>query len=305
MKTSPRSSHRIEFLHRPGLTLDDASFRRLVEGVRGVAAECFDELPDYQCMRGTRNELSDKVMTLAWRPDGTLAGFCSAVLLDVPRVGSVLHLGLTCVSDRDRSAGLTHRLTSKLAIQYLLRHRPLSRVWVTNVACVLSSLANVGRHFDQVFPSADGPERPSATHRRIAEAVDALYRDKIYIRADAALDREAFVFRGSVRGTVFQKDEDDARFHHRDRASNRFYSSLMDFENGDEILQIGSMSLLTGLRYLKRRRPTARPAPRVPAWQPVPTLATRATSPTLPAPSTGLPALTQRDRATPRESLRA
>lgn len=251
-----RPRYRIELLHRPGLRLSEAEFARLVANVRTVAAECFEEIPDYQCMRGTREELADKVMTLAWRPDGTLAGFCSAVLLPVPRVGEVLHLGLTCVSERDRSSGLTHRLTSKLTIQFLLRHRPLSRVWVTNVACVLSSLANVGRHFDQVYPSPEGPELPTITHRRIAEAVDTLYRDKIYIRHDAELDRDAFVFRGSVRGTVFQKDEGDSRFHHRDAASNAFYTSLLSFEDGDEILQIGSMSLLTGLRYLRRKRAT-------------------------------------------------
>ncbi len=257
MKRRDRSRYRIELLHRPGLRLSEADFARLVANVRAVAAECFEEIPDYQCMRGTRAELSDKVMTLAWRPDGTLAGFCSAVLLPVPRVGEVLHLGLTCVAQRDRSSGLTHRLMSKLTIQFLLRHRPLSRVWVTNVACVLSSLANVGRHFDQVYPSPEGPEIPTITHRRIAEAIDALYRDKIYIRHDAELDRDAFVFRGSVLGTVFQKDEGDSRFHHRDDASNAFYTSLLSFEDGDEVLQIGSMSLLTGLRYLRRKRAAA------------------------------------------------
>ncbi|MFN7955004.1 MAG: hypothetical protein U0610_24975 [bacterium] len=277
-----RSRYRIEMLHRPGLRLSEADLARLVANVRTVAAECFDEVPDYQCMRGTRAELSDKVMTLAWRADGTLAGFCSAVLLPVPGVGEVLHLGLTCVSQRDRSSGLTHRLTSKLTIRYLLRHRPLSRVWVTNVACVLSSLANVGRHFDRVYPSPEGPETATTTHRRIAEAIDTLYRDKIYIRSDAELDRDAFVFRGSVRGTVFQKDEGDPRYHHRDAASNAFYSSLLSFEDGDEVLQIGSMSLLTGLRYLRRKRAAAPARARRAIVPRVPRVPTTEIAPTVP-----------------------
>ncbi len=252
--------HSIELLHRPGRRLSDAALAKLVAELREVAADCFDELPDYQCLRGTREELSDKVIALARCADGRLAGFCSAALLGVPGVGEVLHLGLTCVRADQRSGGLTHRLTSTLTVRYLLTHRPLSRVWVTNVACVLSSLVNVGRHFDDVFPSPEGPELPTTTHRRIAEAVDALYRDKIYIRPDATFDRESFVFRGSVRETVFQKDEHDARYRHRDARANRFYGERMDFERGDEVLQIGSMSLLTGLRYLRRRRTAKKPS---------------------------------------------
>ncbi|MBK7978192.1 MAG: hypothetical protein IPK07_34750 [Deltaproteobacteria bacterium] len=175
-------------------------------------------------------------------------------------MGEVLHLGLTCVRADQRSGGLTHRLTSTLTVRYLLIHRPLSRVWITNVACVLSSLVNVGRHFDQVFPAPEGPASPTTTHRRIAEAVDALYRDKIYIRPDARFDRDAFVFRGSVHQTVFQKDEHDPRYRHRDARANRFYGERMDFERGDEVLQIGSMSLLTGLRYLRRRSAAKKPS---------------------------------------------
>lgn len=269
MSHSTPVRHSIELLHRPGRRLSDAALAKLVDELREVAADCFEELPDYQCLRGTREELSDKVIALARCADGRLAGFCSAVLLDVPGVGAVLHLGLTCVRADQRSGGLTHRLTSTLTVRYLLRHRPLSRVWVSNVACVLSSLVNVGRHFDHVFPSPEGPAAPSTNHRRIAEAIDALYRDKIYIRPDARFDRESFVFRGSVRETVFQKDEHDARYRHRDAAANRFYGDRMDFEHGDEVLQIGSMSLLTGLRYLRRRRATTRPTA---AWtsQPLP-----------------------------------
>lgn len=250
--------HSIELLHRPGRRLSDAALAELVGELREAAADCFGELPDYQCLRGTREELSDKVIALARCPGGRLAGFCSAVLLDVPGVGEVLHLGLTCVRADQRSGGLTHRLTSTLTVRYLLRHRPLSRVWVTNVACVLSSLVNVGQHFDHVFPSPEGPAAPSTSHRRIAEAIDALYRDKIYIRPDATFDRESFVFRGSVHETVFQRDESDPRYRHRDARANRFYGERMDFERGDEVLQIGSMSLLTGLRYLRRRHATRR-----------------------------------------------
>jgi hypothetical protein len=131
--------------------------------------------------------------------------------------------------------------------RYLVRHRPFGRLWVTNVACVLSSLGNVALHFREVYP-APGAAPPSRTHRLIAEAMHLHHRAEAFISPVADFDREAFVFRRSVAGTVFQKSAEDLRYHHRDRALNDFYRARMDFESGDEVLQVGCVTLADGLR---------------------------------------------------------
>ncbi|MCB0220193.1 MAG: hypothetical protein KDH09_10900 [Chrysiogenetes bacterium] len=245
-----RETYEIEFLYRPGQSHDELQLQRLVAELRDVAATCFSEIPDYQCLAGTRAELADKVITIARRSDGTAAGFCSAALLPVDKVGDVFHLGLTCVRPEDRSAGLTHKLTSRVVIQYLVKYKPLSKVWVSNVACVLSSLGNVALNFEEVYPSPYfAKNQPSRNHERIALSINSLYRDKIYIRGDAKFDTKKFVFRGSVQDTCFQKAQNDTRFHHRDVRLNDYYSDLMSWSAGDEILQIGSVSLLTGVKY--------------------------------------------------------
>jgi hypothetical protein len=234
--------------------MGDEALARLVDELRRVAAACFSEIPEYQALTGARDELSDKVITLARdRRDGRLLGFCSAVLLEVPRMRPVLHLGLTCVHPDARSGGLTHKLTSRLVVRYLVRRRPLGRLWVSNVACVLSSLGNVARNFEDVYPAPGGRSLPTAKHLRVAHAIDASYRDKIAINPDAVLDPRAFVFRGSVRGTPFQKRADDARYFHREDTLNDFYRDLMRFDDGDETVQVGRVSLFTGFRYGLRR----------------------------------------------------
>ncbi|MBM4371497.1 MAG: hypothetical protein FJ098_07570 [Deltaproteobacteria bacterium] len=253
---STEKKYRIDFLFRPGLTLSAAECRKLVEEVRHVAATCFDPVPDYQLMRGTPEELNDKAVAVARRADGTLAGFCSCVLLPVEGVGDVLHLGLTCVHPDDRSAGLTHKLTRKVVVSYMVRHKPLGRkLWVSNCAAVLSSLGNVAQHFEAVYPAPMEDSRPWPEHFRIADAIDRLYRDKIFILDGATFDPETFVFRGSVRNTVFQKDRDDVQFHHRKPLLNDFYRDRMNFQDGDEVLQIGYTSALSPLKHtLKRLR---------------------------------------------------
>lgn len=256
---------RIEFYHRPGRTLPELACARLVEQLRRVGAACFPELPDYQCFQGT-GSLDDKVITVARDIEGRVVGFCSAILLDVPGVPAVMHLGLTCVHPDARGKRLTHRLTSALTVKYMMRYRPFGRVWITNVACVLSSIGNVALSFDDVYPSPFATA-PSVTHLRIARTISEQYREAIYIDADAAFDPEHFVFRGSVGGTVFQKRADDTRYHHREKNLNLFYTGLLDFNRGDEIVQVGNYSLATFGRYVasgfgKRRRLVPPP----PAW---------------------------------------
>jgi hypothetical protein len=254
MTGKTKSRYHIKLLVRPGRRWPEGKLRTLVQELRDVSRTCFDELPDYQVMRGTRDELSDKVIAVARRADGVMAGYCSAVVLPVAGVGKVLHLGLTCVRPEDRGAGLTHLLTRKVVQGYLVRRKLLGRLWVSNCAAVLSSLGNVALHFDDVYPSPFLRRAPTGKHYRIAATIDRRYRDKMYVRRDARFDLHAFIFRGSVKDTVFQKEADDAHFHHRRRALNNYYRGLMDFDAGDEVLQIGHVSLLTALRYRWRRR---------------------------------------------------
>jgi hypothetical protein len=188
------------------------------------------------------------VVALARDTSGRLAGFCSCLLLDVEGVGEVFHLGLSCVDPADRSNGLTHRLMSKAVSHYLVRHRLFSTVWFSNVACVLSSLGNVALNFDDVYPSPMRTTPPSDTHRRVEQ-----YRSPIAISESAVLDEDAFVFRGSVPGTCFEKGADDQRYHHRNPALTSWYAHRMCFQNGDEVIQVGSFSLIGFVRYAMRR----------------------------------------------------
>lgn len=253
------NQYRIEFLYRPGRYLDDARLGRLVGHLRAVADDALDDAPRYQCLSGERAILAQNVIAVAWTrgaaatDDWRCAGFCSALLLDMDEVGEVLHLGLTCVTQADRGARLTHKLTSTVLIRTLLR-RPLDRVWVSNVACVLSSLGNVALHFDDVHPSPFFSRPPSWRHRRIAGQIASRHRAEICISPDAVFDAEHFVMRGSnATDSVFLKGESDVRYHHREAVLNQFYQGLLRFEDGDEVIQVGHASLWGMVQYGARQ----------------------------------------------------
>jgi len=247
------SKYQYEQLMFPGKTLSPDALNLLVLELREVAASCFQDTPNYQALSGKKVELDKAVICLARDDQGQLMGFCSALLLPVEGHGNVLHLGLTCVHPDSRGQNLTHHLTSKLLLNFIVKKSLFKETWISNCACVLSSLGNVAMYFENLYPSPYGVKEPSSRHLGIARAIDKNYRESIAINETAKFDISRFVFEGSVGGTVFEKDSSDARFHHRDHALTQYYQDLLSFERGDEALQIGKVSILTFPKYLVRK----------------------------------------------------
>lgn len=247
------SKYTYEVLFYPGRYMNQMDREFLVKELVEVASECFLEAPDYQALSGKKEELDRAVICTSRDENGRLMGFCSALALPVENVGDVLHLGLTCVHPDARGMNLTHHLTSKLLLKYLFKESMFKETWISNCACVLSSLGNVAMYFEDLYPSPYGVKAPAARHMKIAQAIDSHYRESIAINESAVFNSERFVFEGSVDGTVFEKDSDDERFHHRDPAMTEYYQDLLNFERGDEALQIGKVSLLTFPKYLLRK----------------------------------------------------
>lgn len=250
-KSKNDKKYRYEVLYCPGQKMSEEKISRLHKNIYSVAEKCFDEVPAYQVLVNSRFEYRDKVIALAWNGD-VLAGFSSAVVFNIEGIGPVLHLGLTCVHPDHRSKGLTHQLMGKAVKKFMLMTNPFGKVWISNCAAVLSSLVNVSLYFDKVYPSPLNPGVPDDSYRKIARVIDESYRKKIYINDDVEFDREKFVFRGSVKGTVFKKEESDYRYYHRNGYYNEFYKEYLDFGRGDEALQIGQASAIGALRHLPR-----------------------------------------------------
>jgi GNAT superfamily N-acetyltransferase len=247
-----KETYRLEYLERPGKYWSKNQADAFVEELRNVAATCFDEVPLYQVLSGKREDLEKVVVVTARNSEGRIQAFCSSVLLDVENVGTVLHLGLTCVHPEARGGGFTKRLLSKLLGSYLMANAPLRGTYVSNVACVLSSLGNVAMHFEDIYPSPFVKSKPSAEQLAIAKAISDNYRDEIAINDNAQFDGDAFVFRGSVKNTPFQKSADDRRYFHRDPELTNYYRDIMNFDEGDEVLQVGKVSLFSFPKFVAK-----------------------------------------------------
>ena len=265
METVKRKENlKFEFYYRPGLYLSVHQRKLLLGELKTVTDECFEQTPDYQILTGEVHEWERSVLVVARDRSDKIMGFCSSLLLPIENMGEVLHLGLTCVSLKARGLGLTHKLTSKLLLNLLTKHLPLQGIWVSNVACVVSSLGNVAQYFEDIYPGPYSRRGPSAIHTQIAKTLSKSYRRPLAINQDAEFDPERFVFKGSVAGSVFQKCSQDSKYHHRKRQITDFYLRHMDIDAGDEVLQIGRVSLLTFPKYLLKKFAPIRPVAEIP-----------------------------------------
>lgn len=245
----------IDVFFKPGITMDNNELEHFINLISETSETCFDEVPPYQVFKKNRDEMKDKVISVAWKDNSKkqIDGFCSSVLLPVKGIGEVLHLGLTCVRPEARNRGLTHLLTHRVVASQLIKINPLiGKLWISNCAAVISSLVNVSLFFEKVYPSPFIRNRKRPEHTIIAESINKYYRDKMYINSKAEFDEDNFIFRGSVKDTVFQKDENDARYHHRNKILTGYYKNIMNFEEGDEVLQIGYASTFAAMRHILR-----------------------------------------------------
>ena len=238
---------KIKYYQNLGKNLDEKTRKKLIRGLRRVGERCFSELPEYQCLSLDCN-FKRHVITVAY--DGRrIVGFSSALRLIDEWGEPFLHLGLTCVHPDYRGKGLTHKMAGRLMLEYVIRNRLFGRVWFSNIAGVVSSLANVGKNLDEVFPSP-GYLWPSKRHDAIANTISKRYRDLVHIGEECEFDKNNYVFRQSAKGNMWEKASNDARYHHRDEGLNTFYLGWMDLDDGDEMIQVGSYSIFTFLRYL-------------------------------------------------------
>lgn len=230
----------IEIHDRPGTYWSDEQKITYRTDLRALGSECLSPLPEYQCFSNAGDAFDDKLLLIIRDHKSRMIAFASALFLDVPGIGLVLHTGLTCVAPTERQTGLTMVLFYK-AVSYMMDRYPKG-FWITNLAEVTSSLVNIGRFANQVYPSPY-TSQPSATHLAIAANISANQRAKMMISNDACFDAGCFVFRASNSyGSPFRKDIEDSMFHHRDENETNFYKALFRRNCGDEVLQVGYLN---------------------------------------------------------------
>ena len=258
LRLRARGDLAVRIIERPGAWMDAAALAALSNDLRQVAGRTLDAgALSYGVFSGDKARLRDVIITLVSRADGTPIAFNALAVMSLettPQPVEVLHLGLVMVDPDERSKNLSWVLYGLTCFLIFFR-RQFRPIWVSNVTQVPAVVGMVAQMFSDVWPVPEGGRR-SLTHLMLARQIMAGHRDVFGVGAEAVFDEDAFVIRDAYTGGSDDlKKTWDAAPKHRDEAYNRFCAAMLDYDRGDDFIQLGQMDFAAMRGYLAREVP--------------------------------------------------
>lgn len=248
----------VRIIERPGLWMDPAALAALSHDLRTVATRTLGAGNlTYGVFSGDPSRMGAVVITLVSRPDGTPVAFNALAIMVLegdPHPIEVLHLGLVMVDPDERSKNLSWVLYGLTCFLIFFR-RQFRPVWVSNVTQVPAVVGMVCEMFSDVWPGP-GQGRRTLNHLLLARRIMATQRAVFGVGEEAGFAEETFTISAAYTGGSDDlKKTWDAAPKHRDDRYNVFCAKHLDYDRGDDILQLGRMDLAAMRGYLAREVP--------------------------------------------------
>lgn len=248
----------VRIMERPGLWMDTDALSALSGQLRTVAARTLDAGSlTYGVFSGDPARMGQVIITLVSRRDGTPVAFNALAVMRLdtaPRPTEVLHLGLVMVDPDERSKNLSWVLYGLTCFLIFFR-RQFRPVWISNVTQVPAVVGMVCTMFSNVWPGPDAGRR-SLTHLLLARQIMAAHRDVFGVGPEAGFDEERFVITDAYTGGSDDlKKTWEAAPKHRAERFNTYCEKALDYDRGDDLLQLGQMDLAAMRGYLAREVP--------------------------------------------------
>ncbi len=248
----------VRIMERPGLWMDEAALAGLTNDLRQIAGKTLATGSlTYGVFSGDRTRMEATIITLVSRRDGTPVAFNALAIMELdtlPEPTQVLHLGLVMVDPEAQSGGLSWVLYGLTCFLLFVRNqfRPL---WISNVTQVPAVVGMVSLMFSEVWPKPQA-QRRRLNHVLLARRIMAGHRSVFGVGPEAGFDEARFVITNAYTGGSddLKKTWEQAP-KHRDAMFNDFCAAQLDYERGDDLLQLGRMDLPAIRRYLTREVP--------------------------------------------------
>lgn len=250
---------RVRVLETPGQWMAPDALEQVLESMRDVVRRGIGRDLDYGILSGEPERLRNAVITLLYdRKSGMLIAFnaLSYMRLEVRgRAVPALHLGLVMIDPAARTQGLTWVLYG-LTCMLLFVRRGLRPLWISNVTQVPAVIGKVAESFVTAYPNPFHPSRRSFEHLSVAREIMRKHRAVFGVGPEAGFDEQRFIITNAYTGGSdnLKKTFDEAP-KHRDGRANELCRSQLDYERGDDFLQVARFDQSSALRYLSRDVP--------------------------------------------------
>ena len=247
------SVHITEF---PGCWMQAADLEALQSDLRTIARTTLAEGDlDYGVFASGAESLTRTIVTLIKQRDGTPIAFNALPVMETEindRDTKVLHLGLVMVDPGQRSKGFSWILYGLTCFLIFLRNG-LRPIHISNVTQVPAITGLVGETFSNVYPTPSLSENIDFHKLLLARAIMKNHRHVFGVGADAGFDEERFVITNAYTGgSDHLKKTFEEAAKYRDEDYNTFCKNALNYERGDDILQLGQMDLSAASTYITK-----------------------------------------------------
>ncbi|MEM9572780.1 MAG: hypothetical protein AAF996_15040 [Pseudomonadota bacterium] len=247
-------------VERPGLQLDRETRDALVQDLTVIASKTVKDGPlDYGVFDDASGAMDRTIVTVLYdaKTNAPIAFNAMPVIeLDIhDEPIEVIHLGLVMVDPGARSGGLSAVLYGFACAMLLIRNQ-FRPIWVSSVTQVPAVVGLVSELYSRTFPSPDTEVSCSFRQLQLARAIMAEHRSVFGVGEEAEFDENRFIISNAYTGGSdhLKKTFEDAP-KHRNEAFNKMCQDDLDYDRGDDFLQIGRLDMAALRHYTFRTLP--------------------------------------------------
>lgn len=248
----------VRIIESPRLWMSDKEIESLVADIKTIAVSAQLQNLDYGLFKDQDFFLKVGLFTVIYEiSTNSPVGFSSQTKLACTLRGqevSVYHAGLAVMNPAYQSKGLSRSLYGLTTFLVFFKNK-LKPIWVSSVTQVPAVFGGIVESFTDVYPSGAPAERPSFDQTQIAVSIMKNYRHVFGVGAEADFDDSSFVITNAYTGgSDGLKKTFEQCPKHRNQDYNNYCESKLNYQRGDDFLQIGQMSLLTYFKYLTHHK---------------------------------------------------
>lgn len=167
----------------------------------------------------------------------------------------VQHLGLVMVDPDARCKGMSWALYGLTCFLLFFRDRGRP-MWISNVTQVPAVMGMVAETFSEVYPDPASGTRKRFAHLQVARQIVRRHYQAFGVAPDVEFDETAFVLRDAYTGgSDHLKKSFDGAPKHRNDVFNHWCRDSLDYDRGNDVIQIGRIDLATARRYITKAVP--------------------------------------------------
>ena len=256
-KVSVNKNYEFVVWERPGEWCTEEQIQEIRTDLRRIATlgQGDKDVPEYGVLSEDEVDFSQRIITIVYcKKTGEPIGFSAKIYFDIwlgYTSTRVMHTGLMYVVPEHRGQSITH-ITYIFPMIILLLKSGLRPIWVSSVSQVPSVIGVVAEGFIGVYPHPIKKRKQRFKYKMLGIKIMKYHRKAFGVGEDAEYDPETQIIKNAYTGGSdnLKKSYEDAMKHRKEKV-NLTCKEELDYDRGDDYLQLGILNVEVIWNFLK------------------------------------------------------